>query len=121
MADLLISFDIDGTLETGDPPGPITFEMVRRARERGCVIGSCSDRPRSSQRGIWSAAEIEVDFVSLKHRLDDVREQFEADRYLHIGDRELDRQHAQQAGFEFLWEHEADSEPWLDWLDGAGG
>ena len=70
MAGLLISFDIDGTLETGDPPGPITFEMVRRARERGCVIGSCSDRPRSSQRGIWSAAEIEVDFVSLKHRLD---------------------------------------------------
>ena len=44
---ILISFDIDGTLEVGDPPGVLTMDMVRRAQEKGCVIGSCSDRPRS--------------------------------------------------------------------------
>jgi hypothetical protein len=27
----LISFDIDGTLEVGDPPGCITFARVRHA------------------------------------------------------------------------------------------
>src|SRR6266566_8855418 len=39
----LISFDIDGTLEVGDPPGLITMEMVRQAKHLGCLIGSCSD------------------------------------------------------------------------------
>ena len=119
----LISFDIDGTLEVGDPPGAITMEMVRRAQERGFLIGSCSDRAASSQQAIWDKHDIRADFVALKHRLDDVRQRFEADRYIHIGDRNLDQQYAAQAGFDFLWVHEAHSEPWLAWLkpDGAPG
>ena len=40
----LISFDIDGMLEVGDPPGYITMEMGRRAKALGYIIGSCSDR-----------------------------------------------------------------------------
>ena len=115
MAVFLISFDIDGTLEVGDTPGRITMEMVRRAQENGFLIGSCSDRSATSQEAIWSTHAIEVDFISLKHRLRDVRDRFEADRYLHVGDRDLDRQFAEEAGFEFLWAHEADSEPWLLW------
>lgn len=111
----LISFDIDGTLEVGDPPGQITMEMVRRAQETGFLIGSCSDRSASSQQAIWTTHDIEVDFIALKHRLDEVRVEFEADRYLHIGDRELDRQFAEQAGFDFMWVHEAHTEPWLVW------
>ena len=31
MASLQGSLDRDGTLETGDPPGPISIEVVRRA------------------------------------------------------------------------------------------
>ena len=46
----LISFDIDGTLEVGDPPGSITMEMVRRAKRLGYLIGSCSDRTVSAQQ-----------------------------------------------------------------------
>ena len=34
----LISFDIDGTLEFGDPPGGITVEMVRRAVRRNYFV-----------------------------------------------------------------------------------
>ena len=112
----LISFDIDGTLEFGDPPGGITLEMVRRAQELGFLIGSCSDRFISAQRALWEARQIEVDFVAAKHMLSDVKERFQADKYLHIGDRDLDRQLAEQAGFEFLWDHEGVHEPWLDWL-----
>ena len=39
----LISFDIDGTLEFGDPPGVLTVEMVRAAQNLGYIVGSCSD------------------------------------------------------------------------------
>ena len=113
MSRLLISFDIDGTLEVGDPPGTITMDMVRRAAAEGLIIGSCSDRSATSQKAIWAKHEIEVSFTSLKHMLEDVKDEFTADRYLHIGDRDLDQQFAEAAGFDFLWVHEADSEPWL--------
>ena len=121
MAVFVISFDIDGTLECGDPPGGITMDMVRRAQDLGFVIGSCSDRSATSQQAVWSQHSIEVSFTSLKHMLDDVKVQFPADRYLHIGDRDLDEQFARQAGFEFLWTHEALDEPWLAWLRGGDG
>ena len=111
----LISFDIDGTLDFGDPPGGITTDMVRKAKELGFLIGSCSDRFPSAQRTMWANKNIEVDFVSAKHMLEDVKSRFAAERYLHIGDRELDQQLAEQAGFEFLYVDDATSQPWLDW------
>jgi hypothetical protein len=111
---ILISFDIDGTLEVGDPPGGITMDMVRRAQAKGFVIGSCSDRSATAQRAIWDRHDIQVDFISLKHMLDDVKARFSTDRYIHIGDRDMDRQFAERAGFEFLWVDDATSEPWLD-------
>ena len=111
----LISFDIDGTLEFGDPPGAITTDMVRRAKELGFLIGSCSDRFPSAQHALWADRNIKVDFVSPKHMLEEVKARFLAERYLHIGDRELDRQLARQAGFEFLHVDEAVGEPWLNW------
>jgi hypothetical protein len=115
----LISFDIDGTLEFGDPPGGITVEMVRRAKELGFLIGSCSDRFPSAQRTLWEACGIPVDFVAAKHMLPDIRSRFVAEKYLHIGDRDLDQQLAEQAGFEFLWDHEGVAQPWLAWVESA--
>ena len=115
---ILISFDIDGTLEVGDPPGVLTMDLVRRTKERGILIGSCSDRPMSGQRAIWEQHDIVVDFAVSKQMLPDVKAQFEADVYYHIGDREdLDKKYALDAGFEFLWPDEAVEEPWLN-LDG---
>ena len=111
---ILISFDIDGTLEVGDPPGVLTMDLVRRTQERGFLVGSCSDRPLSNQRAIWEQHNIPVDFVVSKHMLPDVKAKFVADIYYHIGDREdLDRKPALDAGFEFLWPDEAALEPWL--------
>jgi hypothetical protein len=104
----VVSFDIDGTLVIGDPPGVVTLEMVRRARTLGYVIGSCSDRPIRNQQELWAANAIEVDFVALKHRLDEVRERFPALRYVHIGDTDVDRHFARLAGFEF---HHVDQLP----------
>ena len=114
---VLISFDIDGTLEVGDPPGPITLDMVRRAREAGYIIGTCSDRPLSAQRELMDGHNIQVDFVSLKHKLKEVRAAFEAKRYYHTGDTELDQQFALKAGFDFIWMDVAVSEPWVTLRD----
>ncbi len=111
---ILISFDIDGTLEVGDPPGVLTMDMVRTVQAKGFLIGSCSDRPMSGQQAIWDQHNIPVDFVVSKHMLPEVKAKFEADVYYHIGDREdLDKKPALEAGFEFLWPHEAVVKTWF--------
>ena len=107
---ILISFDIDGTLEMGDPPGPIPLALVRLAKERGYVIGSASDRTLLDQQRLWDTNEIVVDFVSNKHRLHEVRARFEISRGIHIGDAIMDEISAHHAGFDF-WYADAIPEP----------
>ncbi len=111
---ILVSFDIDGTLEAGDPPGPITMDMVRNAEAHGCIIGSSSDRPLPVQQAIWDRHNIQVSFVSPKQGLLDVKSRFTAEEYYHIGDTELDRQYALQAGFHFVWMDAGNTEPWIN-------
>ena len=98
----LISFDIDGTLEVGDPPGLITMDMVREIKALGYVIGSGSDHTLSYQRHMWKRHHIVVDFTTLKHRLADVKAQFQAEVYYHIGDTDMDRFFADKVGFRFV-------------------
>lgn len=99
----LISFDIDGTLEVGHPPGCITMAMVRSAQDAGCIVGSCSDRPVSDQRRIWREYDIAPDFVTLKHQLEQVAVRFtQANPRTHVGDTDADRRAAQSVGFDYL-------------------
>ena len=99
---VLVSFDIDGTLEVGDPPGIVTIATVRHAQRLGYLIGSCSDRTIHYQEALWGRLGIAPDFTVLKHRLSDVKERFAAHAYYHIGDTELDDHVASTAGFRFL-------------------
>ena len=114
----LISFDVDGTLEVGDPPGCVTLDMVRRAKSLGYIIGSCSDRTIGNQTRMWAEHGIEVDFVSLKHQLGEVKERFQADEYYHIGDTDIDLHYAERAGFEYVYVDNALARLWE--LDGNG-
>jgi hypothetical protein len=98
----LVSFDIDGTLELGAPPGPITVAAVRTARLLGYVVGTCSDRPVAHQRDVWTRLGLAPDFTVLKHRLADVKAAFAARAYYHIGDTDVDEHFAVLAGFRFL-------------------
>ena len=98
----LVSFDIDGTLEVGEPPGIVSIALVRQAKQLGYVIGSCSDRPIGYQEALWERLAIAVDFTVLKHRLADVRARFAAGLYYHIGDTDVDEFFATGAGFRFL-------------------
>ena len=109
----LISFDIDGTLEVGDPPGVITIAAVRRAHEHGIVVGSCSDRPVRSQQALWEEHGLPVRFTVVKQDLGVVRAEFEAEHYLHIGDSAVDRMVAEEAGFDFLHAADDDVEAFL--------
>ena len=98
-----MSFDIDGTLETGDPAGPVPIAFVRLLQGKGWLVGSCSDRTLREQSEMWAAADIVPDFVSAKHQLHRVRETVVAcTRYVHIGDTHVDAHFAAIAGFEFL-------------------
>ena len=99
----LISFDIDGTLEVGNPPGCITIERVRQALALGYIIGSCSDRTVSHQQRMWAEHGISVAFTVLKHQLDRVRAEFPAEHYVHIGDTNIDRQYAERNGFVYFY------------------
>jgi len=99
----------------GSPPGTITPDVVRRAKSMGFIVGSASDRPISNQVQLWQEHAVEVDFVSLKHRLTEIKDRFEATRHVHIGDTEMDRYFATQAGFDFYFVHELPKEidAWL--------
>lgn len=110
----LISFDIDGTLEVGEPRGSITIDFVRAVRRKGYIVGSCSDRPLSYQQRLWKQHELAVDFTALKHTLDDVKARFDAETYTHIGDTDVDEFFADKAGFRFI---RVDSTEWQEWSD----
>jgi hypothetical protein len=125
---ILVSFDIDGTLEFGDPPGPVPAVVVKELASRGVIVGAASDWPKSSQGPLWQSYGLDPQFVGGKHHLHEVREQFPAERYLHVGDTDVDERYALLAGFEFLHVDElvepvsADDIHPADWqpLDGPG-
>ena len=98
----IFSFDIDGTLEVGDPPGPITLDLVKRVKELGHVIGSCSDRTLSEQASMWERNGIEAEFTSLKYQLPEILERFPCERAVHIGDSYVDKMYSERAGFTYL-------------------
>jgi hypothetical protein len=99
---VVVSFDIDGTIEDGDPPGPITVDVIRRCQAAGYVIGSASDRTVSDQTSLWARRDVVPDFVSLKHRLPNVAAAYPGRRLIHIGDTDMDAFFAAQGGFEFV-------------------
>jgi hypothetical protein len=105
----VVSFDIDGTMEFGEPSGPVPLAFVRAAIEAGHIVGSSSDRTRAAQTGMWAAHGLPVEFVGHKHHLHELRTRFAAQRWIHIGDTEVDERYAKAAGFEF-WHVDAAAE-----------
>ena len=117
----LVSFDIDGTLECGQPPGVVPLALVTTAKRLGYLVGSCSDRPIAYQQALWDALGIAVDFTVLKHRLGELKARFVAAAYYHVGDAEADASYASDAGFRFLKADAAGHTAWAAELFGASG
>ncbi len=114
---VLLSLDIEGTVAVGDPPGPFTLDLIRRAKALGYIVGSASDRVKSDQERLWARHEIAMDFIGHKHKLDEIRARFpEATRWIHIGDGEADHLYAVKHGFEFYWVHEVPKDGSPGWI-----
>jgi hypothetical protein len=103
VSTLVLSLDIDGTMEFGEPPGPITVALVRELVDAGVVVGCASDRTRSDQQTTWDRYGLTLEFHGGKHHLHEVRARFGgAPRYVHVGDTHVDEHYAGLAGFEFV-------------------
>jgi hypothetical protein len=92
----LISFDLDGTMEFGDPAGPVSTTTVNALQASGYLIGSCSDRTHREQ--------------SLM---------FPAPLYLHVGDTDIDQHYARVAGFDFAFAWDFSPEQLIPSLQGV--
>lgn len=113
---VIVSFDIDGTIDVGDPPGPISVDLVRLAKRRGYIVGTCSDRTQRDQRELLERNQIVLDFVSYKYELEAIRLRFGSPRCIHIGDSTVDEYHAVRAGFEFWFPHELPADGTDGWI-----
>jgi hypothetical protein len=102
VAPLLLSLDIDGTMEFGDPPGPLVTATVHEVVRRGGIVGCASSWPISSQAPLWLRHGVELAFAGGKDVLMTLRERFPAARYVHVGDTDWDASSALDADFEFL-------------------
>src|SRR3954469_368323 len=100
------SFDIDGAMEFGNPPGPIAVALVQAMAQLGHVVGSGSDRTRSDQAQLWEAHVVDIHFVGGKHHLPDVRARCPGAPYVHIGATDVAAPFAKPAGFDFYGSHE---------------
>lgn len=102
----LVSYDKDGTLAWGKPPGPITKEKLEEERAKGSIIGGASSRPPREQLVSWQEAGIPPDFVVNKVDLAQLKVEFEANEYIHVGDDGTDKYSAKRARFKFLYAQE---------------
>ena len=101
---LLVTFDIDGTMEFGDPVGIVTKQVVNFYRDNGVIVGSASDRTKSTQLNMWSKYGFEVDFAIVKHKIPELMTEYkQCQVFWHVGDRPVDQQIASDAGFTFFW------------------
>ncbi|MBM3946662.1 MAG: HAD family hydrolase [SAR202 cluster bacterium] len=111
---LIVSFDLDGTLDFGDPPGPVGPAAIRTLQAGGTVVGSCSDRTALDQRRLWSMAGLSPMFVVVKSHLKILRSDFPDALLVHVGDRFADQLEAQSAGCLFVHVEEVSREVWRD-------
>lgn len=113
-AQLVISFDVDGTLQFGDPPGPITPRTIRALQEARAVIGSASDRTVADQTRLWQQAGIKPVFVVVKNQLKSLLSSFPGGLFVHVGDGFADHLEATKAGAIFVHVNTLSSEQWLE-------
>ena len=101
---LLVSFDIDGTMEFGDPPGILSKSDIAFLRLNGVLLGSASDRTYSTQIRMWAEYEFSIDFAIVKHKIAELKDTYhQANSFWHVGDRPIDQQTAFNSGFTFFW------------------
>jgi hypothetical protein len=98
----VVAFDVDGTLEYGDPEGPIKLERVKQLKDEGFSVGIIGAREKVEN------LLPNLDFYSpgdpLKPEgLREVKERFNPIMGIYVADRASDREAALQTGFCFMY------------------
>lgn len=97
----VIAFDVDGTLEYGDPKGPVELKRVKELKDEGFTVGIIGAKEKVEHLipGLdFYYRGDSVKFVFLK----EVKEKFSSIIGIYVADMESDRRAALEAGFCFI-------------------
>lgn len=108
---LLVTLDVDGTLESAG--GPISGDLIRQKLDRpevrwGILSSRSVERSSEACRSLGVApAFVRVCRVDMRaEELNQIREEFPGfDQYVYVADRSIDRAEALRAGWTFCWAH----------------
>jgi len=105
---LLLALDVDGTLSSAG--GPITGEQLQRLDRPDVIWGILSSRSKQGSEDACRALGVEPAFYEVcrvdmrSEELKLLREQHpDAERYIYVADRDIDRQEALRASWEFYY------------------
>lgn len=95
----LYGFDCDGTIEEGNPPGPIRVEDLHWMISKGDVVYLVSPSPACRCFGIPRYSPI---LLPRWKTLLNLKAAVQTDRYVYVGDMQTDADAAAIAGWEFM-------------------
>lgn len=98
------AFDRDGTLEWGNPPGPVKREHLIELRRLGYDIGGSGSQLPEEQYANWRNHGIEPDFAVFKSDLRTLSTRYES--ITHVGDDISDKEISRNAGFDYFTPYE---------------
>ncbi|MBP1448847.1 MAG: HAD family hydrolase [Thermoproteus sp.] len=109
MASAVYAFDCDGTLEFGNPPGPVKIEQLMQMSSRGIVVVIVSDSGNCAR--LWKENGGPFLHVSggatsgdqRTNALLAVKRMFQAERYVYVSDNPGDDKRSADAGFEYVY------------------
>lgn len=103
----VIAFDVDGTILSAG--GPVEAQDIKALEEKGIMWGILSSRSKERAREACDAMGISPSFIETcrvdqrSEELGNLASRYQADEYIYVADREIDRQEAKQAGWKFIF------------------
>jgi len=95
---VVVAFDVDGTLEVGDPKGPIKLEEVKRLKEAGFTVGIVGAKEKVE--GLLRGLDFYMEGDPFKEKnLKELMRRYRPKLAIYVADRPSDREAALKAGF----------------------
>jgi len=106
MIKKLVLLDIDGTILSAG--GPIEAQDIKALEGKSILWGILSSRSKERAKEACDAMGIDPSFIETcridqrAEELKDIASRFEANEYIYVADREIDRQETKRAGWRFI-------------------
>ena len=98
---VVVAFDVDGTLEVGNPPGPIKLSELKRLKELGLVVGIVGAFEKVKR----IISDLEFYYPGHPHKpkyLKEIKERYNPVIAIYVGDDDADRVAALSSGFIYV-------------------